>query len=470
MEVKIIKSNRGEDILEYDNHTFYFAYKTKTTNIIRWRCTQRKCSAKLFTTGENLTIVRDESVHLNHDKKNLNVYKLNQLCKIKARESPYEKPAKILRNVVQNSTDSNVITTKDISDLRRNIYNTKRKILPKFPVSQNEVHSMLLTMDIKTHTGEPFILSNDSDKNIIIFSCKTNIDFLCKSETIYLDGTFDYCPKLFTQLFTLHGYFNNNYVPLVFALLPNKTKQTYTHFLNILVLECQNVGLILKPTKVICDFEESIHIALREVWNDVNIFGCRFHLTQSWYRKIQNLGLCKAYKNNKTPEGEWLNNIFGLIFLNPNEVGSCFVDDFMSTIPHDIKFQMFADYLTDNYIDNNSLFPPYIWAVASSSSTHTTNACESFHSKFNAEFYHPHPQIFSFIKVLTDFQTDTYIKLSSLHITPRITSQTCQRTKQIQAALDQYDNKLISRTSFIALVAYKYNKRVSIKTVKYNSN
>jgi len=130
----------------------------------------------------------------------------------------------------------------------------------------------------------------------------------------------------------------------------------------------------------------------------------------------ENTKLCKEYKNNKTPE--WLNNIFGLIFLNPNEVRSCFVDDLMSTIPHDIKFQMFANYLTDNYIDNNSLFPPNIWVVASSSSTHTTNACESFHSKFNAEFYHPHPQIFNFIKVLTDFQTDTYIKLSSLHITP----------------------------------------------------
>jgi len=70
--------------------------------------------------------------------------------------------------------------TKDISDLRRNIYNTKRIIFSKFPVSQNEVHSMLLTMDIKTHTGEPFILSNDSDKNIIIFSCKANIDFYVK--------------------------------------------------------------------------------------------------------------------------------------------------------------------------------------------------------------------------------------------------------------------------------------------------
>lgn len=112
---------------------------------------------------------------------------------------------------------------KNISDIRRNIYNSKRKILLKFPISLNEVHRMLSARDITTHKGEQFILSNNADKNIIIFSCKLNIDFLCKNETIYLDGTFEYCPKLFTQLFTLHGYFNNHYISLVFALLPNKT-------------------------------------------------------------------------------------------------------------------------------------------------------------------------------------------------------------------------------------------------------
>jgi len=47
------------------------------------------------------------------------------------------------------------------------------------------------------------------------------------------------------------------------------------------------------------------------------------------------------------------------------------------------------------------------------------------------QFYHPHPKIFNFIKVLTDFQTDTYIKLSSVHIPNQMTSQTSERTNQI---------------------------------------
>lgn len=79
-------------------------------------------------------------------------------------------------------------------------------------------------------------------------------------------------------------------------------------------------------------------------------------------------------------------------------------------IPPDIKFQTFADYSTDNYTDNYSLFPQHILAVASSLSTLTTNACESFHSRFIPQFYHPYPRVFDFIKVLKDFQTDTYVQ------------------------------------------------------------
>lgn len=40
---------------------------------------QRKYSAKIFTSDENMTIFRDESSHINHDEKNVYVDKLNQL-------------------------------------------------------------------------------------------------------------------------------------------------------------------------------------------------------------------------------------------------------------------------------------------------------------------------------------------------------------------------------------------------------
>ena len=41
-----------------------------------------------------------------------------------------------------------------------------------------------------------------------------------------IDGTFKYCPTFFMQLYTIHGMVNG-YMPLVYCLLPNKTKDTY---------------------------------------------------------------------------------------------------------------------------------------------------------------------------------------------------------------------------------------------------
>lgn len=71
------------------------------------------------------------------------------------------------------------------------------------------------------------------------------------------------------------------------------------------------------------------------------------------------------------------------------------------------------DYLVDNYISENSRFPPHLWASKSSTTKRTTNACESFHSRFNTSFYKTHPNIFQFITVLLDFQNETYIKMRS---------------------------------------------------------
>jgi len=68
-------------------------------------------------------------------------------------------------------------------------------------------------------------------------------------------------------------------------------------------------------------------------WPHLTIIGCRFHLRQSWYREIQQLGLQKTYwKSTSSTEemvisegGRWLRYVFGLIFLQPNEVHDAFI-------------------------------------------------------------------------------------------------------------------------------------------------
>ena len=57
--------------------------------------------------------------------------------------------------------------------------------------------------------------------------------------------------------------------------------------------------------------------------------------------------------------------IFGIIFLNPEKTGDCFVEDFVGTMTSGEKYQHFADYLMENYIDSNAVFASTLWASRS---------------------------------------------------------------------------------------------------------
>jgi hypothetical protein len=137
--------------------------------------------------------------------------------------------------------------------------------MPKLPVSLDDVHNVLFEYSLKTNRGENFLTVNDNENNIITFSCLTNIQFLSECEDIYLDGMFNYCTTFFTQLFTIHGLKNGHYVPLVFFLLPNTTRETYVKALNYVKEECSKVKDFF-PKSVTADFELAIHCATRNVF------------------------------------------------------------------------------------------------------------------------------------------------------------------------------------------------------------
>jgi hypothetical protein len=107
--------------------------------------------------------------------------------------------------------------------------------------------------------------------------------------------------------------------------------------------------------------------------------GCRFHLTQSWWKRIQLLRLKSDYIDPNSEIGKWLHLIFGLSLLPSSEVDDCFVEDLMSIKPLSEKLIEFFDYLIDTNISSSSTLPPALWVMNSIDSERTTNACESFH-------------------------------------------------------------------------------------------
>jgi hypothetical protein len=381
--------------------------------------------------------------------------------KRKAIDDICEKPAKIInQGLAESPRVLNLINTKDVSNLRKCLYRKRRSQFPKLPTDIFEAQRTIDILNPQTCKKENFLLANCYESNIVIFSCVTNLTFLSSCTTLYMDGTFDYAPKHFVQMFTIHGIKNGHYVPLVFCLLPNKSKESYSKTFDIIKSKCTMLRLNFEPREVVVDFEESIHKAVREMWPNVKLIGCRFHLSQSWIRKIKKLGLISEYMDRGSKIGQFLNSIFGLTFLEPESVGDCFAFDLIATENvNDSRLTAFLDYLTENYIQEDARFPPEIWASASVTSERTTNCCESFHSQFNKSFYCPHPNILQFIYILSQNQTNVYVKLNSINLPKKITNKKYRdRLIFLRDLLIKYQNQSISRIHFVRAASFHYNK------------
>ena len=80
---------------------------------------------------------------------------------------------------------------------------------------------------------------------------------------------------------------------------------------------------ILKPKKIVTDFEKAIQNAVRLSCSDSELKECRFHLAQAWFRHIPKMGLVPINKEVDTHRKQWLRFVFGLSFLQPQDVGDC---------------------------------------------------------------------------------------------------------------------------------------------------
>jgi len=457
--MSIIESSRRKQILLDNNFKFYVASELKSGEV-KWRCNKKTCIAKIYTFGEDdaRIILRRDGTH-NHE-----AYSIQQIqrqtittsVKRKAEEDLFQRPSKLFHCVAyKHNTDQ--ITTSDVYAIKKSAYRVRRKVQPQLPKCAEDVFDVIENMDIKTNRSENFLLVTNRFQNFIIFSCNTNLKFMCSSDTIYMDGTFNYCTKFFTQLFTIHVLQNNNYVAVAFCVLKNKNLQSYTSVLSAIKDLCVNEQLIWNPKKIVIDFEKAIHTAVQTIFCESEIVGCRFHLAQAWWRKIQQLGLAKEYKDKNSELGKWLRDTFGMMYLEPHEVGDFFAFELAELQPLDDKIILYADYLVDTYISENSSFPPKVWASMSSTVNRTTNACESFHKHFNENFYDSHPSIFIFIDCLKNVQCETYIKIQSCHIARKCISSVNKQREVRDKVITMYKNGEISRFKFVKMMSYCHN-------------
>ena len=104
-----------------------------------------------------------------------------------------------------------------------------------------------------------------------------------------MDGTFSSQPQIFAQLYTIHVKINNEFVPQLWCLLPDKRGATYTRLFQLLKQEALNINVQLMPASIHIDFEMAVIQAVRAEFQ-IDASGCRFHYSQSVLRHLQQVG------------------------------------------------------------------------------------------------------------------------------------------------------------------------------------
>ena len=73
-----------------------------------------------------------------------------------------------------------------------------------------------------------------------------------RMKELFIDGTFLLSPRLFSQIFVVLARRDRDFVfPVLFALLPNKSRQTYSRLFDMI----HGIWHRLAPEVINCDFE-----------------------------------------------------------------------------------------------------------------------------------------------------------------------------------------------------------------------
>ena len=162
------------------------------------------------------------------------------------------------------------------------------------PPDPVDLYQLSLPDEYTYYEEEDFPLKDSGPREdiILIFGRKSWLQHLVSSEVWYVDGTFKIAPKLFSQVYIVLAQRFSGVIPIIYALLPNKQRATYLK-LSEMLKECVPT---INPKSIICDFEVAAFSALQEIFPQVEIKGCFFHLSQNMQKKLASSGATQGYQ------------------------------------------------------------------------------------------------------------------------------------------------------------------------------
>lgn len=267
-------------------------------------------------------------------------------------------------------------------------------------------------------------------------------------------------------MYTIHAVRQNNVIPLVFALLPDKTETSYTRMLQALKLLRPG----LNPRTIMTDFERAAKNAFLHVFPATEQSGCFFHFGQCLWRKIQaNSGMQHLYKTDSEFQLK-LKMFSALAFVPPADVLDKFeilINDPFFESSDDIE--EFVEYFEDTWIGRRrragrrrqALFEISEWNSYQrviDDISKTNNSVEGWHRAFSSMLGADHPTIWRLIEALQKEQSLNELKIvqySSGQLPPPSRLQYRASAERLKNVVADYGNR--TTIDYLKGVAYNLN-------------
>ena len=151
------------------------------------------------------------------------------------------------------------------------------------PANREDVPELPLQYQ-RSYANEQFLIfdsgQGDADR-IFIFGTNQSLQLLSQSQNWFGDGTFKVCPQIFFQIYTIHAQINGRILPCIYALLPNKTEETYTRLFREVEQHVAN-----SPTDILMDFERAALNSVGQVYPNTEFKGCFYHFSSNIWKHI----------------------------------------------------------------------------------------------------------------------------------------------------------------------------------------
>jgi hypothetical protein len=327
-------------------------------------------------------------------------------------------PAQVIVHAAQNLSQAVQGKMPKPGTLRKTIQRTRHAahVAPPAPA---DLQSLVIPDDFKQYEHAPgqfeeFLLADTGagPNRILIFGRQGNMAWCSEVQSLYVDGTFKQAPPLFHQVYVILAERNSHVFPLMYALLPNKRRQTYQSLFSTIAQHWPT----LQPQSISIDFEIAAFQEVQSAFPNAQLFGCLFHLTRNMKKQLTDAQLLGRY--NSDPEfALQARMIVAIAFVPVSAIDTALdaLNDPRNGLAPEL--QPIVDWLEDNYIGRANrhgtrrapIFPIRMWNMYDrtlNGQDRTNNHVEAAHRRLQCVLQMDHPSLWIFIRSLREVQKE----------------------------------------------------------------